>query len=514
MISTIVRPLAALCAALAVLSGCTATPQVPVTLRVLATPELADLAPLLPDLRADTGVDLQLDMDHGLDAVGALRPGQYRHDAAWLSSDRYFQLELTASGYTGPRPPSTSIMLSPVVVGMKRATAERLRAGGPISWADIAASAAAGELRFGMAEPRRSGSGLAALVGVATAAADTRRALQLEDVTCNRVRGLFAGHTLRADTSAALVDGFMTRESELDALVAPESTLLSLNGSGRLAEPLEIVYPTDGIIQSDFPFLLLDPAQRDAYDRVVDWLLTEPVQRRIMEQTARRPIDPNVPRPPQLPVTTGNALYFPDRLEVVDALLAEYEAVDTPTHVIFVLDFSGSMRGDRIAALRAAFVQLSGEGEASFVRFHAGERITVVRFGGEVLAEREFAAGDPAELAALREFVDVDSFDGRTAVWSATEHAYGIAARVLATDAARPVSIVLMTDGINNAGLTADEFLERLDVPGRPPVPVFTIRFGEADAAELARVATATGGRSVDADIDLTSAFEEFRGCH
>ncbi|GAA1208530.1 VWA domain-containing protein [Pseudonocardia alaniniphila] len=516
MVSSILRAVAALFAALAVLSGCVVSPQAPLTLRVLATPELADLAPLLPDLRADTGVDLQLDMDHGLDAVGALQPGEYRHDAAWLSSDRYFQLELTASGYTGPRPLSTSIMLSPVVVGMKRATAERLRAGGPISWADIAASAAAGEVRFGMAEPRRSGSGLAALVGVATAAADTGRALQLEDLTCDRLRGFFTGHAVRAETSAALVDGFMAREAELDALVAPESTLLSLNASGRLAEPMEIIYPADGIIQSDFPLLLLNPAKRDAYDRVVDWLLTEQVQRRIMDQTARRPIDPNVPRPPQLPATTGNALYFPDRLEVVDALLANYEAIGTqpPAHVIFVLDFSGSMRGDRIAALRAAFVQLSGPGEASFVRFHAGERITVVRFGGEVLAEREFAADDPAELAALREFVNKDSFDDRTAVWSAAEHANGIAARALATDAARPVSIVLMTDGINNAGLTADEFLARLAVAGRPPAPIFTIRFGEADAAELARVATATGGRSVDADTELTTAFEDLRGCH
>jgi Ca-activated chloride channel homolog len=512
MTGGLVRLLAGVFTTVALMAACTATLPVPVTLRVLATPELADIEPLLADLRADTGVDLQLDVDHGLDAVGALRPGEYDHDAAWLSSDRYFQLELTASGFTGQRPPSTSIMLSPVVVGMKRATAERLQAGGPISWADIADGAAAGELRFGMADPRRSGSGLAALVGVATAAAGTGRALQPDDVTCDRLAGFFTGHALSADTSAALIDGFVARESELDALVAPESTLVSLNASGRLAEPLEIVYPADGVVESDFPFLLLNPAQRDAYDRVVGWLLAEPVQRRIMEQTARRPIDPDVVRSPQLPASVGNALYFPDRLEVVDALLADYETIGTrpPPHVIFLLDFSGSMRGPRIEALRAAFAQLTGAGEASFRRFHAQERITVIRFGGAVLAEREFTPGDPAELAALRDFVGVDSFDGRTAAWSAAEHAYGIAARLRAADSARPVSIVLMTDGINNAGVAVDQFLAHT---GRPAVPIFTIRVGEADAAELARVATATGGRSIDAGTDLSTAFEELRGC-
>ena len=70
-----------------------------------------------------------------------------------------------------------------------------------------------------------------------------------------------------------------------------ESVLLSLNDSGRLAEPLEIIYPTDGIIQSEYPLLLLDPAKRAAYDRVVTWLRSEPVQQRIMERTARRPIN-------------------------------------------------------------------------------------------------------------------------------------------------------------------------------------------------------------------------------
>jgi Ca-activated chloride channel family protein len=516
VIAAHLRLLAAFCTALAVLPACTATPSTQPTLRVLATPELAGIEPLLADLRADTGVELQLDMTHGMDAEGALRPGEYRHDAAWLSSDRYFQLELAAAGDGGPRPLSTSIMLSPIVVGMKRAAVERLAADGPISWADIAASAAAGELRFGMADPRRSGSGLAALIGVATAAAGTGHALRPEDVTCDRLRGFFTGHALSGGSSAELADGFLARQSELDALVAPESAVLSLNAGGRLAEPLELVYPADGIIQSEFPLVLLDPRHRDAYDRVVGWLRSEPVQRRIMEQTLRRPIDPDVPRLPQLPAVTGNALYFPDRPEVIDALLADYEAIRTrpPAHVIFLLDFSGSMRGDRIAQVRAAFARLTGLGDASFVRFHAGERITVIRFGGEVLAEREFGAGDPAELAALRDFVGEDAFDDRTAVWDAARHAHAVARRVLAEDPARPVTVVLMTDGINNSGISADQFLAGLAPPAQ--VPIFTIRAGEADAAELATVAATTGGRSVDAGSDptvLATTFEGLRGC-
>jgi len=509
------RLLAVLCAVIAVLPGCSTIRSEPVTLRVLASSELADLAPVLADLRADTGVELQLDLRGTVDATNALAPGDYRHDLAWLSSDRYFQLKLTKSGYTGPKPLSTRIMLSPVVVGVKRATAERLRADGPVSWADIADRAAAGELRFAMADPRRTNSGLAALVGVATAAAGTGRALRPEDVTCDRLRGLFTGQTLTADTSTELIDGFLAHQGELDALVSYESVLLSLNDSSRLAEPLEIIYPADGIIQSDYPLLLLDPTKRAAYDRVVDWLRSEPAQRQIMERTARRPINPDVPRSPRLQVATGNALYFPDRPEVIDILLANYDAAgtDPPGHVIFLLDFSGSMRGARITALRTAFADLTGTGEATFTRFYPGERFTVIRFGARVLAEREFTADDQADLAALRDFVATDSFDDSTAVWSTVDHAYDLAAAITAVDARRPVSIVLMTDGLSNTGITLNDFLDRHRTRGSP-VPTFAIRVGEADATELARVATATGGQMVDASDDaLPAAFKEIRGC-
>ncbi|MGH3753220.1 MAG: hypothetical protein ACRDRP_11080 [Pseudonocardiaceae bacterium] len=173
------------------------------------------------------------------------------------------------------------------------------------------------------------------------------RSLSPKDVTCDRLRRLFTGHKRTADTSAKLVDEFVAHQGELDALVSYEPVLLSLNDSGRLAEPLEIVYPADGIIQSEYP-LLLDPAKRAAYDRVVGWLRSEPVQQQIMERFARRPIDPDVPRSPRLLAAAGNALYFPDRPEVLDTLLANYDAAGPPRHVIFLLDFSGSMRGSRI----------------------------------------------------------------------------------------------------------------------------------------------------------------------
>lgn len=502
------RSSALVAAALLVLTGCVAGPD-RVTLRVLASPELSDLMPLLDDLRADTGVALELEYQDTLSATRTL-VGAHQYDLAWLSTDRYLRLGL-AGEQAGPQPQSTTTMASPVVVGLTRAAADRL--GDRLTWADLADAAASGRFRFGMADPRTADSGLAAVVGVATAAAGTGQALRPEDVTCDRLSGFFSGRVVSAPSSAKLAAAVQPRIGDLDGVVDHESALVALNA--RLAEPLTLVYPTDGIVQSNYPLLLFNDGKQAAYDAVVSWLRTPDVQRRIGESTARRPVTAGIPPPPGLPSATGTSLYFPDSAEVVEALLEHFttEGVRPPGHTIFALDYSGSMRGPRTAQLRNAFAELTGTASPSFVRFRVGERVTVVRFGGSVLGERTVTVTGREDFAALTGLLDASSYAKSTALWTATNRAYDVAAETLARDADVPVSIVLVTDGENNAGLPASAFLDRFAARG-PKIPLFAVRAGEAKGAELAQVAAATGGRVVDAGDDrLTEALEVLRGC-
>ncbi|MGW3197609.1 substrate-binding domain-containing protein [Streptomyces sp. NPDC001118] len=499
------------------------------TLRVLASDELTDMKPLLDQLTKDTGVRLDMDYEPTNDAGDTLLTGRHSYDLAWLSSDRYFRLKAkraAAGAHPATVVQSTSIMRSPVVVGLTPDVARQLRdetPGGRLSWADIADAAATGTLRFGMADPRHSNSGLAALVGVATAAAGTGSALRPTDVSCDRLRGFRSGQTLTAESSRALLDVFAARPGRTNALITYESELLTLNASGRLRQPLQIVHPADGMILSDYPLLLLDPARRAAYDRVVSWLTATGHQRDIMRRTLRRPVGTAVPRDPRLAAPLDNALYFPDDPAVLDRLLADYgDPRRRPAdQVIFLLDFSTSMRGARTTALRAAFASLSGadsSATAKFVRFYQGERLTVVRFGGRPLAERTVTVRGPADLTALADFVAGGGYDDATAVWSALDHGYGVAERTLSEDPGRTVSLVLMTDGENNAGIDRASFAGRYRA--RPAdvraVHTYPVHFGEADAAELRAVAALTGGRMVDAaapDSSLSTAFKEIRGC-
>lgn len=140
-----------------------------------------------------------------------------------------------------------------------------------------------------------------------------------------------------------------------------------------------------------------------------------------------------------------------------------------------------------------------------------------MRFGGRVLEERTVTVRGDQDLRTLDATVADGGFGDSTALWSALDHGYRIAADALRDEPRRPVSIVLMTDGENNAGIGYEEFLRRYGGLGARAreVPTFPVHFGEADPAALRKAADATGGRVVDAGrSSLSDAFKEIRGCH
>lgn len=516
-------------------AGCTSTPHpalessatpppLPHTeLRVLAGSELADIQPLLPELSTATGVKLKLDYKGTLAATEQLAGDRGPYDLAWLSSDRYLDLLLTDA--KKERPQHQKIMLSPVAVGVKHSVATRLGwAGGtPVTWAMIADRAKTGEFHYGMSDPAESNTGLAALIGVATAASGTGAALRHEDIDraigSGQLQGFFAGQALWSDNSHWLAEAYVRDQGRLDGMVNYESVILSLNAGGTLSEPLDLVYPQEGIVTADYPLVLLNTAQRTAYDRVVDWLRSEPIQQKLMSQTGRRPVNQNVRLEPRFPASIGVEVAFPGQRSVIDELLQAYQdRLRKSAHVVYLLDFSRSMRGGRVAALRSVFASLSGADTSltgQFSRFRKREEITIMRFGGRILDERDFVINGQPDLAAINDYVGVDFFDENTAIWSSLDHAYQKVADIVKTHPGKFVSVVLMTDGENNAGIGLDEFLA--DYRATPPevraVRTYTIRLGEADPNELSRAAKETGGHLFDANAtSLLETFREIRG--
>ena len=185
-------------------------------------------------------------------------------------------------------------MLSPVIIGVKKSVADRFGwTNNPnVTWKDIEAKAADGSFHFAMTNPAASNSGLVALVGVASALSGSSDSIDTGTIDKAALADFFKGQTLTAGSSGFLADSYVRSQDSVDGIVNYESVLMSLNAGGQLHEPLTLIYPKEGIVTADYPFILLNAAKRDAYDKVVAYLRSPDVQKKIMATTARRPAVP------------------------------------------------------------------------------------------------------------------------------------------------------------------------------------------------------------------------------
>ena len=484
----------------------------PVTLRVLAGSELADMEPILDEVAARTGVTLDIEYTGTLTGTERIMAGA-DVDLAWFSHAKYLDL---AAGDTGRVVASTPIMLSPVTMGVRRAAAERLgwTAGREVSWADIAAASDAGQLRFAMTNPAASSSGLTALVAVATALADTGAALTADDVAGLDLRGAFKGQALTAGSSGWLADTFATEGGQLDAMINYESILAA-------DDDLVILYPTEGVVTADYPLVLLKPDKEEAYDRLVAALLDPAVQAELSERTLRRPVVPGVAPAAGVPAVEPNEVPFPASASAIDALLFAYlDEERAPPHTIYVLDTSGSMSGQPLDNLKAALTELTGvDGSLAgrFNRFRQRERVTMIPFATNVGRATTFEIDDVSArspvLADIRDYVAGLQADGDTNLYGALDAAYRLAAEARAVDPGRFYTVVLLSDGAATTGPDLATVRDgALALPDADGVRTFPILFGQSDEPAMEEVADATGGLVFDSGGDLTSAFKSIRG--
>ena len=504
--------------------GTTGLPNDGTTLRVLAGSEVKDMVPILEEAAATIGVKVAFEYVGTLAGTELVASGGAagKYDATWFPNNRYLSL---LPGASSAITSSVKIMSSPVVLGLRKSVAHRLGwdATAP-TWAELAAAASAGEFTYGMTNPAASNSGFSALVAVATALSGTGSALTDADIRAvtPAMTSFFSGQKLTAGSSGFLADKFIANPDVVDGIINYESVLMGLKPSG---EQLTIVTPSDGVVTSDYPLTLLssaDASKKPLFDKLTAWLTTKKVQQEIVTQTKRRPGVPGVDTGSTFP---GGILFdtpFPNTLDVANTLISTYlESVRSPAQTLFVLDTSGSMGGDRIAALQQALKNLAGADASTaggFAAFRSRERVTLIPFSSstDTPIVIDVPDGDKsATLAQIRSQADGLVADGGTAIYDSLETAYKLA---LKQQKERPdtfVSIVLMTDGENTDGATESDF-EKFYASlgsGKSKIATFVVLFGNANVDELTQVATLTGGKVFDAlNGDLAGAFQDIRG--
>jgi Ca-activated chloride channel family protein len=493
----------------------------PNTLTVMAGSEVKDLELLFPDIKAATGVSLVMTYTGTLEGAESIAGGTAT-DVAWYSSGHYLSLLPGAGSRVVAK---EKIMLSPVIIGVKKSVADQFgwTDNPDVTWKDIEAKSADGSFKFAMTNPAASNSGFVALVGVATALSGSSDSIDTGTIDKAALRAFFKGQALTAGSSGFLADSYVRDQDTVDGIVNYESILMTLNAGGKLKEPLSLVYPNEGIVTADYPFMLLNASKREAYDKVTAYLRTPDVQKRIMTDTLRRPAIPGVPLDARFTSQTLIELPFPAKLETIDALITAYlDEVRKPASAIFVLDVSGSMEGERLDQLKTAMKALTGTDETvtgRFARFRAHEDVTIVTFASGIEDVREFTIDDTApngpDMTAIRDYVDgLGTHDG-TAIYSGLEKGYEVVAAAQARDPDRLYSIVLMTDGENNAGVEPDQFAQDYEALADPvrAVHTYTVLFGEAERDAMDEIASLTGGSVFDAtSTSLQTIFKQIRG--
>jgi Ca-activated chloride channel family protein len=494
------------------------SPAATASLRILAGSELKELEPDILSAARSAGVNVTLSYSGTLEMVDRVNQGG-AVDAILPPNGAYPSLALTRKAVAKEK-----LFYSRVALGVKESKAHLLGWDRAIpNWSDITQAVKDGKFAYAMTNPTSSNTGMSALFAVAASSAKKTEDVAASEIDQAALKDFLSGQKLTAGSSGWLADAYIREQGQLDGLINYEAVLLRLNDRPELREKLTLIYPRDGVISADYPLMLLDPGKRAAYDRLVAALKGPAFQATVLERAYLRPSDPTAPRSPRLSGDTVVELAFPNNLDVIDAVLASYQAeLRRPATSIYLLDVSGSMRGERIAAVKKALELLTGvdaQGSAArYARFQNREHVMLIPFASEPWSAVRFNFEQNSAKAGedLRSYVDGLQAGGGTAIYSTLEVAYDLAYREQSRYPGRVVTVVLLTDGQSNLGLEYPQFREHLlgrSGGGADPVRTFPIVFGEASSAELDEIARLTGGRSFDArSTDLRDVFREIRG--
>jgi Ca-activated chloride channel family protein len=155
--------------------------------------------------------------------------------------------------------------------------------------------------------------------------------------------------------------------------------------------------------------------------------------------------------------------------------------------VLFVLDTSGSMRGEKMEQARAAI-------DHCVSQLKSGDRFNIVTFGSEVQSFREAPVASTKEtIAAAQEYVEALIARGRTNISGALEKALADK-----TASGRPRIMIFLTDGTPTEGeLVPEKILQRVKQANASGTRIFVMGVGhDVNAHLLDKLAELTDGSS------------------
>lgn len=484
------------------------------TFSILAGSELKDIEPLLKEAEKKLGFSINVTYTGTIDGVDQIKNG-LQTDAAWFSQSKYF--------YDTPENSkrivlSEKIMLSPVVVGMREQSYQKLALNekSNYNWKNISEWVNKNKLTYAMTDPSESNTGYVSLMGISYSHANTGENIKVSDISSEQMKNFFLGQKINSGSSSWLMEAFS--KSNVDFVINYESLILNYNEQNK-NDQLKIIYPHEGIITADYP-LLLTSKKTNQYKKLVEFLKNQDSQTWILNNTKRRSLNYKI-MDNQTIINSNKLLIempFSPSNEVSEALLfAYYNEFKKPSYFAFVLDTSGSMafqgrESEMKKAIEALTVNVPTNNK--FAKLRNREKVILMPFSSNVydIKEFEIQSSNPQTLSIINNYVSSLQMDGGTAIFSATLQAITTLKQKYNNN--YQFSVILLTDGEKTAGISSSRFLANLQQLNieKGTIKVFPVLFGDAKQNELALIAEATNGKIFDSrKKSLNQVFKEIR---
>jgi Ca-activated chloride channel family protein len=440
-----------------------------------------------------------------------------------------------------------SIAQTPLVLAMPKPMAEALGwPGKQLGWSDVlgltndpkgwgaVGHPEWGSFRLGKTNPRFSTSGLNATVGAYFAATGRSGDLTEADLSDAKVldfvKGVEGGVVHYGDTTLTFLSNLAAADargqgmSYISAVAVEEKSVYDYNqgnptGDPKLAGkgakprvPLVAVYPKEGTLFSDNPYVVLTTASDEQKAAANDFLtyLQSPDQQKSFTDAAFRGFDGK----PGSALSEANgllpgqkvALLDPPPPSVLAKALSTWDAQRKRARVLLVLDVSGSMADTatagrskldvaKAAALRAVDL-FAPDDEVGLWTFSTEQRGATTPY-----TEQVPIAAVSGNAGQIKNMINGMRAEGGTALYATTRAAQQ---KLLATATPDRINaVVVLTDGKNEypKDNDLDGLLRDLDANNlENPVRVFTIAYGDkADLDTLKRISSASRAAAYDA---------------
>ena len=489
------------------------------TFHIIASSENKDLDNVIKSYANKKGYDIDIEYAGTLDIMQKLNEGE-SYDGVWISNSIWLYMldsnvKVANSKYTS---------INPVIFGIKKSKAQELGLiKDTVYTQDIVNAISSGKLKFSMSNPTTTNSGASAYLGLLSTLAGNPEVLKEENLKDEALKEklttLFSGMERSSGSEEFLEELFL--KGDYEAVVTYESSIISINQQleKQGKETLYAIYPVDGVSISDAPFAYIDnknEKKKEIFEGIQSYILSDEGQK-ILQEKGRRTwyggINTNVDKKvfnPDWGIDTSkyiSPVKYPSTAVIKKALNMYQAELRKPVHVVFCLDYSGSMTGDGYTQLMNAMEYILTDAAANdFLQFTEKDKIDVIAFGTDILGVWYTQNG--ADTVGLLEKIQSLQPKGMTALYPAAVQALE---RLKNEDKdTYNLSVVLMTDGQANMGTYSElrTAYNRL----RNKIPIYSIMFGEADEEELNDIAVLTNAKVFDGKTDLIRAFKEVRG--